>query len=380
MRVVRKVLSAAAVGFELLAAASCSNDTTAPKPFDYGGSVWSFKVIQIHWDLVPWRALVGLYGTWTDPRAILMVSGYVSEVWEGRFRVGEADAYSTSDITITQVTGKISYRTEVPAECSPDAAGSFDAGSAAIFLDGSFTPPWLEDSDSGYVAIRWDYYRDDPVTEIPAVWPKTSAVCSGVDDDGTPWSVTIQVVADYFYTPPELHGLPARSGAWASTAGEGYWTWFARTMSDGYTGPPLDSQMTYEEIQCVSGCAPPPEEEDPCDETTVQAKCDEMVERTFAFCESLQDWEVVYNEAGQAEPDVACATDDCSGVIARNKGTDPWVGVNETYDASCGSQAGTRACSVECYGWGPSVNAVPQIRGGLLLPRLEPRRRPAARR
>lgn len=116
-------------------------------------------------------------------------------------------------------------------------------------------------------------------------------------------------------------------------------------------------------LRCDSGCEPvrdteldpAPEPESPaCDLESLRRECRSFRDSIIGFCNTLDNWMVVYSDTSLDEPEYTCATSDCSSAIADHAASDPWTGITKTLDLACeGEQAGQEICHVECYGWNP---------------------------
>jgi hypothetical protein len=106
-------------------------------------------------------------------------------------------------------------------------------------------------------------------------------------------------------------------------------------------------------LECVSNCGPKEDEE--CDPEETLNLCREARQHILSFCRTLEDWMVV-EQYEDSEPLITCENSDCTGAIQANEGNAPWIGITEHYSSACDELAGDVACSVECFGWGESLN------------------------
>lgn len=131
------------------------------------------------------------------------------------------------------------------------------------------------------------------------------------------------------------------SALYAGALENGTDSWFV----EGEEGATMVGVIT---LQCLSGCNPPPEKEDECDEDAIQRECDDFKEKVLQVCQQLEDWMVV--ESNPEGTSFTCATADCSGATSTHQSSEPFTSV--TYEADLACEESDYACTVECYGWG----------------------------
>lgn len=93
-------------------------------------------------------------------------------------------------------------------------------------------------------------------------------------------------------------------------------------------------------------------EVDNCDQDAMKRVCERQAQELIRVCKTLNDWEVVAQIGVGAEPQVTCASSDCSGTIKRNEGRPrtPFTSIVKTLDNACDDRAPV-ICNLECYGW-----------------------------